>query len=178
MITVLEADEDIYTGKGYLGAIQETQVEGWATMSILAGCITAASAAVADAGIDCIDIVTGGVAAMVRQPKMGLTGQQSKNKTALARPDTPRTMVLDPCPAEHEEIYAACVVGYLYSRDEITNVWMKGDVAAPQDHKPSNGTSLDALMDQAIDAALATRLVSIEAIKESIEISLQESRPK
>ena len=75
-------------------------------MSVLSGCITVASAAIADAGIDCVDIVSGGVAAVIR-------GQGKNGSTAL---------VLDPVPSEHQEILAAAIVAYLPARDEITVV--------------------------------------------------------
>ena len=72
-------------------------------MNILAGAITVASAALMDAGIDCLDLVTGGVVASIS------TSYGSSH-------------ILDPCPSEREEIQSACVVGYLPSRDEVTEV--------------------------------------------------------
>ena len=90
-------------------AARDQGIEEWEMMNVLSGCITVASAAIADAGIDCVDTVSGGVAALVS----GTEG-------------TEPTMVLDPVPPEHEEILAACCVAYLPSRDEITNLWFKG----------------------------------------------------
>jgi exosome complex component MTR3 len=72
-----------------------------------------AAAAIADAGIDCVDTVSGGVAAIVQ-------GQDN---------DEP-VMVLDPVPSEHDDILAACCVAYLPGRDEITNMWLKGQLPA------------------------------------------------
>ena len=86
-------------------------LEEWDLMNILSGCITVAAAAIVDAGIDCVDIVTAGVAAMV--------ADQDSSETSI---------VLDPAPAEHKAIMAACCVAYLPSRDEITNLWFKGSL--------------------------------------------------
>lgn len=174
---MLEGDEDSHINKELASSIEEhRRSEGWGTMSILSGCITVASAAIADAGIDCIDLVTGGVAAIVRQTTTSFTRQQSKHRTTSTRPENSRTIIQDPCPAEGEEILATCVVGYLPSRDEITEMWVKGDVTDPFNHEQGNGTNLDALMDQAVEAAMATRLVLLEAVKESTEIKMQKSK--
>lgn len=114
-------------------------------MNVLAGCITAASAAIADAGIDCVDLVSGGVAAAVK----------SEGEAA-------GTVVLDPCPSEHGDVQAACVVGYLHSRDEVTEVWMKGNA----------GNDSEALIDRAVQAASLTRTVLAEAVREAAELKL------
>ena len=91
-------------------AAQDQGIEDWEMMNVLSGCITVASAAIADAGIDCVDTVSGGVAALV-------AGSGSDDTI----------VVLDPVPSEHGEIQAACCVAYLPARDEITNLWFKGD---------------------------------------------------
>ena len=144
VITVLEGEEDGWWGD----AGGQGGGGGWGMMSVLAGCITVASAALVDAGIDCVDMITGGVAALVYD------GQGSKGMDWEAR------MVLDPSPAEHQEIQAACVVGYLQSRDEITEMWMKGDA----------GTQVEALLDEAVKAASLTRSVLAEAVREAVEL--------
>jgi len=95
-------------------AAVEQGLEEWDMMNVLSGCITVAGAALADAGIDCVDTVCGGVAAWV-------DGVPGRAATAL---------VLDPVPSEHESILAACCVAYLPSRDEITNLWFKGRLPA------------------------------------------------
>lgn len=102
VVTVLEGDEDAWWGQEGGG-----NGSGWGLLNVLAGCITAAGAAIVDAGIDCVDMVSGGVAAYVQ--------------------DDGGFLALDPCPAEHQEIVAACAVGYLHSRDEVTEVWLKGN---------------------------------------------------
>jgi exosome complex component MTR3 len=129
-------------------------------MSILSGCVTVASAAITDAGIDCVDLVTGGVAAIVRQPA------------------APAQFVLDPCPSDHEEIIAACVVGYLQSRDEITETWAKGDIMATSDGNGTTSMGFEMLVDQAVEAAMAARRVLVEAVKEGTEAKIQSSQVK
>lgn len=137
VITVLEGEEDGWWGDAGEGG----KAGGWGMMNVLAGCITVASAALVDAGIDCVDLVSGGVAA--------LTGSSISGGDSF---------VIDPCPSEHD-IRAACVVGYLQSRDEVTEMWMKGDA----------GSQAEALIDNAVNAATLTRSVLAEAIKEATE---------
>lgn len=91
-------------------------LEEWNNMAVLSGCITVAAAAIADAGIDCVDIVTGGVAALVAD-EGAHNGQ---------------TIVLDPVVSEHRTILAACCVAYLPARNEITNLWYRGSLSLPQ----------------------------------------------
>ena len=135
VITVLEGEED-----GWYGVGKEAEGSGkaggggWGSMSVLAGCVTAASAALVDAGIDCVDLVSGGVAAVVEGG----------------------AVVVDPVPAEHE-IKAACLVAYLQSRDEITEMWMKGEA----------GTELEDMVEQAVKAATLSRSVLVDAVKEA-----------
>ena len=139
VITVLEGEED-----GWWGAPQAGNGGGgWGTMSVLAGCITVASAALVDAGIDCVDVVSGGVAALIMDPA------SSANAA---------TLVLDPSPPEHE-VVSACVVAYLQSRDEITEMWVRGDA----------GSQTDALLEHAVKAATMTRTVVVDAVKEAVE---------
>ena len=147
IITVLEGEDD-----GPLGE-HVNPTENWGVMSTLSGCITVASAALADAGIDCVDLVTGGVAAFVSQPSK------------------PSQLVLDPCPSEHESIDGACVVAFLQSRDEITEVWAKGSVKSVG--KEQVKVEFDALVDNAVEAASAARLVLAEAVKESAKAKVQ-----
>jgi exosome complex component MTR3 len=138
VITVLEGEEDGWWGDRQGGE----KSGGWGMMSVLAGCITVASAALVDAGIDCVDLVSGGVAALVRESSEGGSA-----------------VVLDPSPPEHD-ILSACVVGYLQSRDEITEVWVKGDA----------GLQTEVLLDQAVKAATLTRTVLAEAVKEAVAL--------
>ena len=137
VLTVLEGEEDSWWGAKQQGG-------GWGMMNVLSGCITVASAALVDAGIDCVDLVSGGVAALV-----------SGNATGVGAGE----VVLDPALVE-QEIVAACVVGYLQSRDEMTQVWVKGDA----------GARMDVLLEEAVKAATMTRTVLVEAVKEVVEL--------
>ncbi|KAK2603918.1 3'-5'-exoribonuclease [Conoideocrella luteorostrata] len=103
VVTVIEGDmaRQASVGRG---------LEEWNTMTVLSGCITVASAAMADAGIDCVDTVTGGVAAVV----------MDRNT------DIEPFIVIDPVLSEHEIVLAACCVAYLARRDEITHLWYRG----------------------------------------------------
>lgn len=139
VITVLEGEEDGWYGAGKDGGNARTG--GWGMMSVLAGCVTAASAALVDAGIDCVDLVSGGVAALAEG--------EGKGKAEV---------VIDPTPSEHG-IKAACLVAYLQSRDEITEMWMKGDA----------GTEMDDLVEQAVRSATLARTVLVDAVKEATE---------
>jgi exosome complex component MTR3 len=150
IITILEGEEDQWWGDNKSqGSITTAE---WGMMSVLSGCITVASAAIADAGIDCVDLVSGGVAAVVRS-------EDKQNETSL---------VLDPVPSEHQEILAASVVAYLPSRDEITDLWVKGDLG----HDSSQASSYVDLADNAIQAALGSHRVLVAALKETAEMKV------
>lgn len=71
--------------------------------------------------------------------------------------------ILDPCPAEHQDLVAACAVGYLASRDEITEIWLKGDVGADPDE----------LIEGATQAALGSISVLREVLLENMEAKIQ-----
>jgi exosome complex component MTR3 len=147
VVTILEGDEDGWWGDSETEG--SASGSGWGLLNVLAGCITVASAAITDAGIDCVDVVTGGVAAITRNP-------DSKDPKDLAR-------VLDPCPAEHREVVAACAVAYLASRDEITEMWMKGDV----------GADPDVLVEGATHAAVGSLSVVKEVLLEALQAKFQ-----
>lgn len=132
VVTVLEG-EDEEEGRGGVGGV--------GVMGVLAGCITAASAALVDAGIDCVDLVAGGVAGLAK-------GE----------------LVVDPCSSEHEGLEAAVVLGYLQSRDEITELWVKGNV----------GKNPEALVDKAVEAGQLSRVVLAAALREAVEQKLQD----
>jgi exosome complex component MTR3 len=128
-------------------------------MNVLAGCITAASAAIADAHIDCLDLVSGGVAALVAD-------DSSPSSTGAPR------LMLDMDPAEHRSIVSACVVAYMPARDEITELWLKGDSSRAALEKNDERTGHEALVDGAVDAARGANTVLAEAVTESIERSI------
>jgi exosome complex component MTR3 len=147
VVTILEADEDGWWGDSETEG--SASGSGWGLLNVLAGCITVASAAITDAGIDCVDVVTGGVAAITRSPDM-------QDQQDLAR-------ILDPCPADHKEIVAACAVAYLASRDEITEIWMKGDC----------GQDPDALIEGATHSAVGSLAVVKEVLLEALQAMFQ-----
>ena len=167
VITVLEGEEDYsltdeirHEGYEHIGA------GATGMMSILSGCITVASAAIADAGIDCVDQVTGGIAAVLQQPSRADLIEHNDIGVNVEKIDGGMSVVLDPNPSEHENLIATCVVGYLESRDEITELWLSGRSPGLSAAGPH---SLDHLIDSAIQAASAARRVLVEAVRECSE---------
>lgn len=166
VLTVLEGEDD-----GQLVAMgnelhsEAGGLSGWEMMSVLSGCITAASAAITDAGIDCVDLVSGGVAAILRPPKHPGTSRHAEGSGESH-------VVQDPCPSEHQDLAAVCVVGYLRSRDEVTEIWTRGDVGSISLGQLS--VELERMVHQAVEAAISSRLVLEEALRESAEFKLQE----
>ncbi|KAI0381962.1 exoribonuclease [Hypomontagnella monticulosa] len=106
IVTIIEGDQN-------RDSPEYDRDEGWDMMNVLSGCITVASAAIADAGIDCVDTVAGGVAA--------LAAKDRKSQPSI---------VLDPDISAYHKIFAACCVAYLPTRDEVTNIWFKGQLPA------------------------------------------------
>lgn len=146
-ITVLEAPDDGF----WVDGVQDGELRGFGLMSLLAGCITVAGAALADAKIDCVDLLVGGVAALVRDGSR--EDPQKYRGTTTGFEGLADAVVLDPDPVEHQCIQAACVVGYLQERDEIGFLWFKGDA----DHS---------LAFKAVESAMQTRLVLVESLKQ------------
>ncbi|KAK2801768.1 3'-5'-exoribonuclease [Onygenales sp. PD_10] len=164
-VTILEGEDDRWWGdvlsSGPLGGI-----DGWGLMNVLAGCITVASAAIADARIDCLDLITGGVAAFVENTKSeGPEGKQAEK----SQKGQGQSLVLDPDPSEHRGIVSACVVGYMPSRDEITELWLKGDTSNLSSENQNISLSHEALIDGAVDAARGAQAVLMDAVRESAE---------
>ncbi|KAI4157532.1 MAG: hypothetical protein LQ342_008219 [Letrouitia transgressa] len=156
-VTVLEAEDEDEEG-------------AWGMMSVLSGCITVASAAIVDAGIDSVDVVAGGVAAIVVQEPTPLrppdrAGKEDTNGSIQ--------LVMDPCLAEHDRLVAVCVVGYLQARDEITEIWVKGNALESGEKTAESQFGLESLIDHAVQSAAGARLVLLEAIKESTERKLK-----
>ncbi|KAF2672144.1 exoribonuclease family protein [Microthyrium microscopicum] len=156
-VTILEGEEDRWWAEEPLGGA--ASVGGWGLFGVLAGCVTAASAALVDAGIDCIDLVSGGVAALVARP-LGNGDDDGKRDDGVGG-----EVVLDPNPTEHENIVAACVVAYVASKDEVTLLWLRGG---------SSSETSEKLMDGAVSAALASRGVLEEALKETALLKFSE----
>jgi exosome complex component MTR3 len=175
VITVLDGEEDRWwgdeTGGGTTGV---GSVGGWGMMNVLAGCITVASAAIADAGIDCLDLVSGGVAAIVKTPQNQHKSSDGDSEMSEIGQSSQLQLVLDPAPPEHQEICAACVVGYLSARDEITELWLKGNIPSTTGSSTNNVqpqmVGVGNLVDKAVEAAVAVRLVLGEAVREAAEL--------
>lgn len=165
-ITILEAEDDRWWGDA-----PGLSDASWGTMNVLAGCITAAAAAIADARIDCLGLVAGGVAALVAADESDMKENHTDEDDGSSRP----RLLLDPDPSEHQNIVAACVVGYLPSRDEITEIWLKGDTSkvASTTNQPLPGHEV--LIDGAIDAARVARSVLAVAVRESGERFIAQS---
>jgi exosome complex component MTR3 len=149
-ITILEGEEDRWWGDEPRGGA--SSVGGWGLLNVLAGCITVASAALVDAGIDCIDLISGGTAAIIGSSQDDTRDEESR-------------IVLDPNPTEHESLVAACVVGYIASRDEMTSLWLRGAISHDLSEK---------LIDAAVSAATATRFVLEDSLKETTESKFAE----
>ncbi|GAB1319039.1 3'-5'-exoribonuclease [Madurella fahalii] len=139
IISIVEGDQDRETSKS-----QGDEV--WDMMNALSGCITVASAALADAGIDCVDTVAGGVAALVQDAGDG------------SNP----SIVVDPIPSEHEKILAACCIAYLPTREEVTNLWFKGDLPA------SDMELYTSLVESGIQASRHANRVLVECLSETV----------
>ncbi|KAL2135880.1 hypothetical protein VTI74DRAFT_6479 [Chaetomium olivicolor] len=139
IISIVEGDQDRETSKS-----QGEEV--WDMMNALSGCITVASAALADAGIDCVDTVAGGVAALVQD----------------AGDNSTTSIVVDPIPSEHDKILAACCIAYLPTRDEVTNLWFRGDLPASDMALYTN------LVEQGIQASKNANRVLVECLSETV----------
>ena len=158
VITILEGAEEYLAGEEAPGySVGSGGAGSWATMALLASCVTVASAAITDAGIDCLDLAAGGVAALL----------------ATETDSEDAEIVLDPCPSEHANIRALCVVAYMAARDEITELWVYGDLSdskspSADDSESTSQPVASRVMDQAIRAAVAGHFVLSEAAKEAI----------
>ncbi|KAG0132696.1 3' exoribonuclease family, domain 1-domain-containing protein [Tuber indicum] len=149
-------------------------------MSVLATAISCASAAIADAGIECFDLVAGGVAGLVleqggvveedRVEKSLEVGQDSDDARRGLRKHGKVTLVLDPSPIDGYIILAAAAVGYMAARDELTLVWTKGSMGWDGD----STYEVERIIDGAITASTGVRLVINEAVKERLLLGLNE----
>lgn len=147
-VIVLEGEEDCLWNEEQG---QERGVNGVGLMNVLAASINVSMAALVDAKIDCLDLLTSGVAAR-----------------SAGSPDE----LLDPCPSEHEELISACVVGYLPARDELVEVWSKNTSSE------GNETSTEKLVDAAIKAARGSHRILAEVITESLQGSVTSTKGK
>jgi exosome complex component MTR3 len=138
VITVLEAEDD---GQRNSKTQHIPGIDGVGSMNVVAGSITVASAALLDARIDCLDLVTGGLAAV----SLNDDGKPLK--------------ILDPSPSEDPSLSAVCVVGYMPVRDELTLIWAKGDVQNNNEQM----LGFDSLLDSAVNAAKGSHVVLRQA---------------
>lgn len=136
-VIVLEGEEDCLWNEEQG---QETGLGGIGLMNVLSASINVAVAALIDAKIECLDILSAGVAAR----------------------DT-SGILLDPCPSEHEELTAACVLGFLSNKDELVEVWSKTTAAH------GSQKDLAELIDSAVKAARGAQKILVEVTKESLE---------
>ena len=145
-------------------------------LGVLAGAITCASAAIADAGIECLDLVSGGVSALVR--KRG--GGGDDDAVVQEKEEEELVVVQDPSPEEHApgDIVAACAVGYMAAREELTEVWMRGVVETSIDTKDKAEDDLDRMMDGAIMAAAQARRVLNEGVAERLLFAMNMAKPQ
>ena len=139
IVTIIEGDQD-------RNAPENQREEGWDTMNVLSGCITVASAAIADAGIECVDTAAGGIA------ELGAKEARS-----------PPSVVLDPAVADYHKIYAACCIAYLPTRDEVTNIWFKGQLPGADVMLYNN------LVERSLVACRNANRVIVTALKQSIK---------
>ncbi|KAK6533345.1 3'-5'-exoribonuclease [Orbilia ellipsospora] len=133
---------------------------------VLAGCITAASAALADAGIEMYDLVSGGVSTVLVDQFDG----KGKGKEGDSEK---RLYVRDPAiaPPEGKKPLATCVLGYMAARDEISELWILGKLGT------KNGTAeMEELVDEAIAAARSSRGVLNEAAKERVQFIVDKAQ--
>ncbi|MCJ1385346.1 3'-5'-exoribonuclease [Xylographa soralifera] len=165
IVTILEGEEDHWWHRNSNCSDDAPQIPAASgMMSILSGCINVASAAIVDAGLDCIDIVAGGVAAIVG--KTFVSGESGHDLQ----------VILDPSFSEHKEVLASCVVGYLQSRDEVTGLWMNGGMPSSPEALSDDQNAIILLIDGAVQAAVAARHVLVEAIKEPTEHRLAQQK--
>lgn len=138
---------------------------------ILAGCITAASAALADAGIEMVDLVSGGVASVYaddpsvkgKAKETGPAGSDGSDKLYIRDPS-----VVSP---EGKTHLATCVLGYMAARDEISDIWISGRLSAN-----NQMSAMDELVDQAIAAARSARGVLNEASRERVQFVIENKK--
>lgn len=136
-VTVLEAEDD---------QAGSDRSAGVGLFNVLAGCINVSMAALADARVDCLDLLAAGVGALV--------------------PGTEKPLrVLDPAAIEHEAILASCLVGYLPARDEIVEIWSNGSLST---RGADRSIGFEELVDSAVAAARGTQTVIKEALIESL----------
>ncbi|KAG4301783.1 hypothetical protein PCANB_002134 [Pneumocystis canis] len=115
-------------------------------LSTFAAAITCASAAIADASIECIDLVTGAAAIMNKE----------------------NCMIMDPTEEDENEKTFSLVVGYMAVRDELTELWSHG--LMPSDS--INQSESNDIISKCISMASDYRFVLNNAIMQKMEEQL------
>ena len=179
-VTVLDCEGSIDEGGDGLGCMQT-----------LAGAITCSSAAIADAGIECVDLVSAGIAAVVaggggdgggdgdggggsggsggeQQGEAGHGSSSSGSGANAAAAAGGVALVMDPSPLDRYEVKAAALVGYMAGRDELTLVWTKGELEVA-----GAGNEFERVVDKAVEVATQVRAVLNEAVQERPAMALE-----
>ncbi|KAJ5980759.1 hypothetical protein N7481_008057 [Penicillium waksmanii] len=115
-----------------------------------------------DASWGMMNVLAGCVAALV-------SDDSTDSSSALPK------LMLDTDPAEHLSIVSACVVAYMPARDEITELWLKGDSSKVSSADGDQRSGHEALIDGAVDAARGAHTVLAEAVRESLQKTLGQS---
>lgn len=149
-VTVLDCEGRIEEMIGVDAAEGEGERASLGAMQVLTGAITCASTAIADAGIECVDLVAAGMAALVEAK------------------DGKDMVVMDPSPLDGWQVRAAVLVGYMAARDEITLVWSRGEVGVEE---------FTGVMESAVEVATKVRGVVNDAVRERL-VALLKARGK
>ena len=152
VVTILETDMALSARTASNDSPIEESV---ASMLLLSGCINAASAALLHAGIDCIDVLTGGAAVLLARP-LNMVDQVSSEEYSLE-------VVLDPYSYHSDDIAFTCVIGYLGAQDEIANMWIRTGSRSLRHPAATNDKTMEQLIQGAVEAAAATRAIVIRA---------------
>jgi exosome complex component MTR3 len=152
VVTVLEAEQAFSTFDSVTRPQDQDPdiYNGSSSLTVLAGAITVASAAIVDAGIDCLGYVVGGVAVVVPEPSATLGHQKSHSiSKAIADPDY----------SETHDISVACVVAYMAAQDQILGMWLQGqEYLSHEALKADSALLYENLIDRAVEAAHAVDL--------------------
>ena len=135
-VTILEGEDEQEKGD---------RITGIGIFNLLVAAINVSMAALADARIDCLDLLAAGVGAVIPGP------------------DSKPVKILDPAAEEHENVISSCIVGYLPSRDEIVEMWSNGSATIA-----NGGAGFDELVDSAVTAARGAQIVMKEVLLESL----------
>ncbi|KTW27307.1 hypothetical protein T552_02289 [Pneumocystis carinii B80] len=114
--------------------------------STFAAAITCASAAIADASIECVDLVTGSAAVINKE----------------------NCLVMDPTDDDEIEKMFSIVIGYMAVRDELTELWSYGLGLNSIDE-----SKMDHIINNCISMALDYRFVLNNAIMQTLEERLR-----